>query len=111
MSRSLRQQAHRSTEEQSEHYEYTDRIECISTVNIGLACRRHIALRVCHHMCSSVGQLIHSDDGNNQETEYDECDEYVDELVDARGAVKGDVGICCFLLSFWGAEVFLQVTC
>lgn len=109
MSRSLRQQAHRSTEEQSEHYEYTDRIECISTVNIGLACRRHIALRVRDHMCSSVGQLIHSDDGNNQETEYDECDEYVDELVDARAAVERDKRVRRLFLCFWSTEVLLMV--
>lgn len=62
-------------------------------------------------MRSCIGELVHCDDGDDEQGENDNGDEYVDELVDARGAVKGDVGICCFLLSFWGAEVFLQVTC
>jgi hypothetical protein len=44
-------------------------------------------------VCGSVGQLVHGDDRNNKETEYDECDEDVDKLVNAGAAVEGDVGV------------------
>jgi len=58
-------------------------------------------------MGSSVRQLVHGDDWYHEETEYDEGDEDVDQFVDARAAVVGDVGITGLLLRFWGSEVFL----
>ena len=93
MSRRLCQQTHRRAEKQSEHYQYTNRVECVSAVNVDLACCGNIACSVRHHVCGSVGQLVHGDDRNNKETEYDECDEDVDKLVNAGAAVEGDVGV------------------
>ena len=59
-------------------------------------------------MCGSTCELVHSDDGDDQETEDDHGNENVDEFVDAGAAVEGDVGVCCLFLGLWCAEVFLS---
>jgi len=52
--------------------------------------------------------LVHGDDGNDKQAEYDKGDEYVDEFVDAGAAVEGYVGIGRLFLGFWCAEVLLE---
>jgi hypothetical protein len=37
--------------------------------------------------------VVECDDRNDKQDEDDECDEDVDKFVDARGAVKRDVGV------------------
>ena len=58
-------------------------------------------------MCSRAGELVHGNDRNDKETEDDECNEDIDEFIDAGAAVEGDVGIRSFFLGLGRAEVFL----
>jgi hypothetical protein len=40
-----------------------------------------------------AGEVVECDDRNDKQDEDDECDEDVDKFVDARAAVKRDVGV------------------
>ena len=60
-------------------------------------------------MCGRAGEVIHGDDGNDEQDEDDKGDEDVDELVDARGGVKGDVFVRGFGAKLGSAEVSLLV--
>lgn len=107
MSRRLRQQTHRSTEQQRKNHQNTNRIESIPLVYIHSSSSVLVS-RAGFSMCSSTSELVHGDYRDDEETEDNHSNEYVDEFVDARAAVEGDVGVCCFFLGLWCAEVFLS---
>lgn len=92
----LGQQTHRRGEQQRKHNQHTDRIQRLVLGHGAIGMRR------------SGRELVHGDDGDNEQDEDDGRDEDADQCVDARAAVEGYVFVVCFGAELGGAEEGLE---
>lgn len=96
MSRGLGDKAHGRAKQQREDDQNTHCIEGICCVDIdttgtGVSSGAGVGVGVGVDVPRVTGQMIHCHDGDDEQDEDDKGDEDVDELVDARAAVEGDV--------------------
>lgn len=98
MSGRLGQHTHGRTEQQGEYNQHTNRIECVLR-------RDSRRTRVAR---DGAREMVHCDNGDDEQNEDDKGDEDVDHLVDARRAIQKNVRVDCFGIEFRGAEETLR---